>query len=280
MATEVEAMPPRKVKKQPLSAEDFDALINEVVIEHGNVYHPFTGAAKKGITFPEGAPGKNEFSQWDKQLLHLGAIYKKLLKMDKKKAKKKAAKAGAPPADSNEKGFKQPRYVCAAAVTFVNTHGNVPPDLKLIPLPECGGDAVWNIAQGTQLFSSYVDEKKLKGVEKSKITLDQPMTDLFKPYFGQIDKVKIVETDGKYILTHTTLQALIPRLFDRELPVLPEQFPEDEKMRSRKRAEVFKERTGVNRAARDAVDKTARAEKAAATAAAKQAAKDAKEAAK
>jgi len=246
---------PRKSKVEPLSVEAFELIIDEDIREWQAIYTHFTGVHKKNLNFPDGAPGKNEFVGFEKRLHGLIALYKKLARKQKKKVTQKAAVPGA-----EGKGFKQSRYVNKAAVEFVNTHGDLPAELKLTPQKDVNGDAIWNIAQATQLIIGYVETAKLKTeAEKSKVVLNQPLHDLFKPYFKDVDKKNISERDGKTIIGHTVLQSLIPKLFDKKIPVLASEYSADERDKMAKREVLLRERTATNRGKRDADAKVVKA---------------------
>jgi hypothetical protein len=248
----------RKPKVEPLTPEEFEVVLEALVREWQNIYTHYTGQHKKNITFPEGAPGKNEFVGLEKRIYGLASLYKKLNRKVKKK-KVTAPATGAP--GSEFKGFKQPRYVSKTAVDFINTHGSLPPELRLTPLKEVNGDAVFNIAQATQLFISYVETHRLKGtVKKSEITLDRPLADLFRPHFKEIDRKLIREEGDQSVIDHKTLQSLIPKLFDREIPVLPEVYSMDDRAKTLQREIFLKEKTATNKAAREAVTRATKLE--------------------
>jgi hypothetical protein len=245
---------PRARKTEIQSPDEFATLVNETAEKWRQIYIHFVGNNKKGLNLEETAPGKNEFASVEKQIRDLEAAYKRLHRKIKKKTKKN-------PDGGEGKGFKQARYVNKLAVEFVNKYGDLPANLKLMPLADAGGDAIWNIAQGTQLIVAYCEVNGLKNsAARSHITLNEPLVELFKPFFPQVDKKLITEKDGKYIITQTTLQSLLPKLFDRELPVLDTDNTEEEKKRTRDRETLLKERTEANRVKRENIAKDKKAE--------------------
>jgi hypothetical protein len=264
---------PRKSKQEAMTPEVFELAIDELIKAWQAVYTNYTGVHKKTLTFPDGAPGKNEFVGFEKRLQSLVPEYRKLSKKPKKKQAKNSG-------STDGKGFKQYRYVCKSAVEFVNTYGNLPAELKLIPLKDLGGDAVWNIAQATQLIIGYVEVSNMKTEsEKSKIVLNQPLVDLFKPFFKELDRKMVTERDGKYIINHTTLQSLIPKLFDKRIPVMATELTPADRKRMTDREVILHGRTVANKGVRDAATKVIKDKNKAETLAKRDIARAAKEAA-
>lgn len=239
---------PRGKKTPPLTPEEFAAECAQLVAGWMPLMNYYSAAGKQKFELPEGAPSKSEFQSLIKMFESINKGYEKLSKKPKKTttdATKKAVKG--------LKGFKQPKFVCQAAVKFVNEHGELPPALHLQPLPAANGDAIWTIAQATQLFQSYVERHHLKNpVKRSIITFDAALTALFRPFIEQIDKKKVTLTeDGRFIIGHNTFQGLIPLLFVPPL-VPPKYLDAVEQKRSEEREAVLARRTLENVQTREA----------------------------
>ena len=251
---EVEKKP--KKKTLPPTEEEAEAMINAIVQDVTSISNFFNGSKRKTLTMPEDAPAKTEYNSWTKDLHHLLTLYRKLSKI---KPVKRAKKPKDPSKKSNNRGFKQERFLCPEAATFVNSHAGLPDDLKLRPMSDVGGFAVWTIAQATPLFGAYIDAQGLKNPEKrSQMRLDKPLEELFKPFMGDLKKSQTWTKDGVVWITHPTLQHLVPLLFLKGLPVLPSMMDDGLKDRLLKREALLKERTAAARDKRKADDKEKR----------------------
>lgn len=237
------ATKPRGQKTPPLTAEEFRAVTAGLVAEWMTIQNYYAGTNKHKFEVPEGAPTKQELQSVIKMLESASKQYEKVTK----KSKKAPAATKGSGQKANAKGFKQPKFVCKEAVDFVNKYGDLPPQLHLQPLPAANGDAIWNIAQATQLLQSYIERHHLKNPQKrSIITFDAPLTALFKPFYDKIDKKKITLTeDGRWIIGHNTFQGLIPLLFVP--PLVPSKYLDAiETKRSEEREAVLARRTLEN----------------------------------
>jgi hypothetical protein len=233
----------RNPKREPLSHEVFEEHVSNTCQSWSAIVRYYTGPTKKSINFCEHTPGKTELTNLTKYIQGLGPAYAKI---GKKKPKKHTVKS------NKNRGFKQEHFVAPGAITFANNYGNLPPNLKLIPLTDVGGWAIWNNAQATQLITAYIETEGLKDPnQRSKITFDKNLTELFTPYFSTLKKKDIVRENDKIIIKHTILQSLIPKLFDTDLPVPPVLFTPDEKTRLAEREKVLKARTDANRQKRE-----------------------------
>lgn len=242
----------QKRKIPPLTKDEYTVEVNAVIQELNSLAEHFTGANKKKFTLPDGCPAKAEYHNIEKQLQHTIALYGKLLKKPKKHNKKIS------PAN---RGFKQERWASPAIVSFVNTHGDLPADLKLVPSADSGGLAIWNIAQCTQLLQWYVEKNNLKGVKRSEVRLDANLHALFKDHLSILEKKQCWERDNATWIAHTALQVLIPKLFDRGIPILHSMLTEQVIAVIQKREELLKSRTGENRAKRTAANEAAKVAK-------------------
>lgn len=265
----------KKTKRKPPTVEEVDAMSKAAIAEISSLANFFTGDSKKRLTLPEDAPEKGEYTAVMKQVAQVVGLYKKLYAL--KKTKKKTKKNGNAGSSSNTstRGFKQPRFVKPDGVVFVNKHGDLPDSLKLKPIDEAG-HAIWNIAQATQLFGWYTNQKELKNPQKrSELRLDAVLLELFEPYMSDLTKKQLWKKGNETWISHAALQHLVPLLFQKSLPVLPEMLTEDVTKALDDREKILKERTAQGKAKREAAAKAARAaekaekaEKAAAEAAA------------
>jgi hypothetical protein len=233
---------PRGKKTPPLSPEEMAAEVAKLIAAWMPMQNYYAGTHKQKFNLPEGAPSKSEFQALIKMLESISKMYEKLTKKPKKSTMADSKKGV-----KGLKGFKQPKFVCQSAVKFVNEHGELPPALHLQPLPAANGDAIWTIAQGTQLFQSYIERNHLKDPQKrSVITFDTVLTQLFRPLCDGVDKKKITYTeDGRFIIGHNTFQGLIPLLFSP--PLVPEKYLDAvEQKRSEEREAVLTRRTLEN----------------------------------
>lgn len=248
-------------KTEPLTVEAFQLETSTQVAAVSKLAEFFNGPAKKRLTLPEGSPAKPEFTQFIRDLEHLHVLYKKLLKKEKAQS---AAKTG----EKKNRGFKAERFVNPDCIQFVNTHCEFPADLQLKPLAEAGGYAIWSNAQCTQTFQWYIEQQNLKNPKKrSEVRLNGPLKILFAKHLGGLKEKQCWERDGETWIAHTTLQSLIPKLLDSDLPILPSLLTDDVKATNKRREDLLSERTAANRAKRDAQKKAEKAEKAAAAAA-------------
>lgn len=256
---------PRKQKRKipPMTRDEYVVETNVVVQELNNLADIFTGANKKKFTLPDGCPAKSEYHNLEKQLQHAVALYGKLLKKPKKPSKKQAP---------GNRGFKQERWANPSIVTFVNTHCDLPAELKLVPSADSGGLAIWTIAQCTQVLQWYVEKNNLKGAKRSEVRLDANLMALFKDNLSILEKKQCWEREGATWIAHTALQVLIPKLFDRGIPILASMLTPAVLDVIQKREDLLKARTGENRTKRQAVADAAKEAKKAAVAAAKAAA--------
>ncbi len=255
---------PRQKKTPALTPEEFSKEVETV----SNLWHIianyYSGVNKRKMKTGDNAPSKIEFNSINKMLDGMQKPYAKMSKKPKRKT--------TPPKNGNtSRGFKQERFFYKAGVSFVNSHGDLDDNLKLEPIAAVGGDAVWNIAQATQLIVSYVERHHLKDPnEKTKITFDGPMTELFEAHMGSIEKKKwSTNADGKFVINHNTLQSLIPKLFDRDVPVPESYLSAPVKQKLLDREVILSLRTVENCAAREKAKKDDKAEKDAAAAAKK-----------
>jgi len=250
-----------KKKIPPMIPEEFLALSESVHADLLKIGNYYTGVNKRPHKGSDEAPSKIEFNNLGKAIDSLGKHY---AKMAKKPKRAPAPKSTDPNAPVKTKGFKQERFFKAAGVNFVNTHGDLPAHLHLEPIPDLNGDAIWSIAQATQLIISYVERHNLKNPDqKTKVTLDKDLTDLFRPYLSTIDrKAKTEGHGGTITIEHKTLQSLIPKLFEKNIPVIPDYLTEETKKRILEREGFLGNCTIQNREVRDAAKKAANAAKA------------------
>ncbi|MFS8159327.1 MAG: hypothetical protein ACMG6E_03780, partial [Candidatus Roizmanbacteria bacterium] len=227
---------PRKKKKQPLSPEEFEITVSEIVLDWSKYTEFFCGKVRKTLNLPKDAPSKSEFKSIDKKLLETVKDYEKI-----KAPKQKRVTTG----DKSNKGFKQVRFAVAKVVTFVNANGDLSAELKLQPVPEAGGDAIFSVAQMTQILTWYINKHSCKNEnKKSEITLTQPLIDLFEGLLERCDKADVTKLEsGGYRITHNCLQKLTPKLFDVVVPVPNSLMTEPVKKAHAEREKLFKERT-------------------------------------
>uniref|UniRef100_A0A6C0CFU1 Uncharacterized protein n=1 Tax=viral metagenome TaxID=1070528 RepID=A0A6C0CFU1_9ZZZZ len=244
------ATKPRAKKQPPLAPEEFAAKVAQVIADFMPLMNYFVGTNKHKYEVLENSPSKAEFQNVIGILEKLVKQYEKLAK----KPKRKAAAGGA------IKGFKQPKFVCPLGVKFVNTHGDLPAHLHLVPLPQADGWGIWNIAQATQLIQSYVERHHLKDPKvRSHIAFDKVLTELFMPLIDTVEKKAwSLSPDGLIITNHNTLQALIPRIFESFVVVPPKYVDEAETKRSLEREVILSKRTHENVYAREMIKEEAR----------------------
>lgn len=242
---------PRNKKTPALEPEEFAKEVEAVHAQWRLISDYYSGVTKRKFKAGDSTPSKIEFNSVGKMLDSLPKPYTKM-------AKKPKRKVTVNPDAKKSKGFKQERYFLAAGVAYVNAHGQLPDPLKLEPLADLGGDAVWQRAQATQFFSDAV--KALKDPnEKTRVTFDAPLTALFKPFLDTIDRKKWTLTaEGNIIVDHKTLQSLISKLFEKNIPVIPKHMTEETKRRLAEREVLLGKRTETNRDAREAVAKAAK----------------------
>ena len=241
---------PRNRKTPAIEPEEFAQEVEAVHAEWLKIANYYSGVNKRKFKAGEATPSKNEFNSIGKMLDSLVKPYAKMFKKPKRKQVKK-------PDLNKSKGFKQERFLKAQAVAFVNEYARFPDNIKLEPLTDLNGDAVWSIAQATQEILSYIEEKHLKDTtDKTRITLDAAMGGLFRPYLDLIDRKKWSQTaDGHIVISHTTVQSLIPKLFEKNIPVIPKYVNDETKRRIADREALLGKRTEANRDAREVVRK-------------------------
>lgn len=241
---------PRNHKTPAIDPEEFAHEVEAVHAEWAKIANYYSGVNKQKFKAGENTPSKNEFNSIGKMLDSLVKPYTKMFKKPKRKQVKK-------PDLNKSKGFKQESFLKAPAVTFINEHARFPDAVKLEPLADLNGDAVWSIAQATQTILAYIEEKHLKdATDKTRITLDAPLGSLFRPHLDLIDRKKWSQTaDGHIVISHTTIQSLLPKLFEKRIPVIPKYLNDETKRRIADRESLLGKRTESNRDAREVVRK-------------------------
>lgn len=253
MSEKVEGTKKKGKAKEPLTVEEYEKRVTEIVQEVSNLANILTGNNKKKYVLPEGAPARTEYTNLTKSLEKTVTLYKKLGKKQKRKVVNKST--------ATNRGFKQERFANEDLVAFVNENGDLPKDLHLKPSNDAGGDAIWTIAQCTQMIIWYVEQKGLKdNAKRSEIKLDAPLLKLFDPHFAKLDKSKkqMFERDGSKYIVHQTLQVLIPQLFDREITIPESMLTPDVRKTMLDREKLLKERTEQNRTKRAEEQKAAK----------------------
>lgn len=240
----------RKIKTPALEPEEFAREVEATHSEFLKIANYYSGVTKHKFKAGDSTPSRIEFNSVGKMLDSLIKPYAKLFKKPKRKVVRK-------PDAKKSDGFKQKRFLKAHAVTFVNDHCNLPEALKLEPLADLGGDAVFSFAQATQALLGRVEEKHLKDPhEKTRITFDGPFNALFAPLIDTIDRKKWIKTaEGNIVLDHKTLQSLIPKLFEKHIPVIPKYVTDETKRRIAERETLLGLRTNANQDAREVARK-------------------------
>ena len=245
---------PKKVKRKipPKSKEEYALEVDDIKRAIALVEDAFTGANKKRFNLPDEAPAKPEYAALIKALEHTVVTYGKLLQKPKiSKATKAAQRAADGKSSSKNRGFKAERWAAPSIVKFINSYCELPADVQIKASAETGGLGIFSIAQCTQALQWYVDKHQLKGVKRSQIRLDANLMALFGEYLPTLDKKQSWEEGGQRMIAHTTLQVLIPKLFDRTIPVLQTMLTPETLTVMSKREEILRDRTNVNRARRE-----------------------------